>query len=180
MDTPSREQIVTGRLARRAFDYVETVIPVSHFNERSPRDDCLFGVERTVYAFSADENIRAYLATLQYFVLRGGLTAWRRPSGPAPSISWAIARKMCALMRTELPIAEAEPTRLANDEEGVLYYSPLGGELTGHHGVFIFSSDAMTIPPRLEIRLKFSESPLCPSAWKPLIMRVIAGTRLAS
>lgn len=175
MDLPSREEAINVVLEKRRLDYVETIVPQLHYNERCPKEDTILGTERVVYAFAADDNLHHYMATLQYFVLKGGMPAWKPPQSPLPSVSWAIARKQCSLMRTELPISSAEPARFVNGE-GVLYYSPIGGKYEGKHGVFIFSSDPIVFPPRVEIRLKFSEEPLCPDVWKPLILQVIAGT----
>lgn len=172
MQLPCRDEVVNVNLVKRKFDYVETLIPNVHFNERWPKEETSSGYDRIMYAYCADDNIVSYVATLQYFLLKGGLASWSPPQPPVPSVRWAIRRKRCDLMRTNLPKVQAEPVIFSKEEEGVLYYVPLEEE----HGVFIFCSDAMTFPPRVEIRLKFSETPLCPEIWKRLIKRVIEKT----
>ncbi len=175
---PSRDAVAAVKLRDRQINYVQTMVPDEHFTEEAAEAYEQWDVPQIRYGFSASPR-DGHRITLQYYLLRDGLSAYQFPLDPVLPASLAIIQGRCAwVTRTSVPIETIEPVEYGNGE-GVLYF--FEAELkksSTRHGVFVFSSDAVSLPGRVEIQLRFSEDVLAPEQWKPLILRIVRKTRI--
>lgn len=175
---PHRDEAVNAELTRRVFDYAETLVPSEPFCEKESKEHSQLGlpqIKHPFYVNSGEGSVGPrFSALLSYHVLKGGLSAWPGIGDPLIPVKLAVTQGKCAWNRIAIPTTYIELVEYANGEGVLCYFEHIGP--IGHG--FVFSSDPMHVPGRFDIWLTLEEDDPAPDLWKPLLLRVIRGTRM--